>query len=146
MGFFKKAKKSIKNAAKGVKSGSQGAVKALKDGDIKGLVVEANRIGTGSTDVLTFGGTSGLNNALRNKIDPLLGRGVGPNGGSFSLKDAKDAKNLSRVAFNQDQARVEAKKAEDEQRKRRNRRGNINTAPLGALVSRALTTRNLTGS
>jgi hypothetical protein len=146
MGFLKKAKKRIKRGRKNITGGLKDSIKGIKEGDIKAALVGANRVGVGMTDTASFGGTGGLNQALRKQIDPLLGFGVNDDGSSFNLKDESKDKALRRVAFQQGQAEIIAQEAEDEEKKRRRRRGNIFTSPLGALVSNALTTRKLTGA
>ncbi len=61
-------------------------------------------------------------------------------GGPGSDKDKIDLRQLDRIAIEQ-----QAQSARDKEEKRRRRRGNIGTRPLGALVSNSLRTRVLTG-
>ena len=143
MGFFKKVKKSASRFGK--RSGT--AIKSLTKGDFQTAIHSGNL----ATQTIASGGVTELL-GIQKKGGPLERQGIKASGlvetspGKFEkIKDLEGLKDVEKIQLQQAQIQEASRQAELEEKKRRTRRGNILTRPLGVLRSNSLATRVLTG-
>ena len=140
MGLFKKAKKRIKNIGRGVKQQTVGFVKPLSKGQFKKAFL--NRL-VGVSNTFTFG--TGANSPSGKFALKKLGFNVNSAGRLENLDELKDTDDFEEAQFRQSVLLAQAEKAREEEQKKRTRRGNIRTRPLGVLLQQARQTKSLTG-